>query len=121
MYNASINMWDEKGKNYSVFKGEQFEYSKIKDSYFLNFDGKTKSYIAWNEYGKTSFGKFDALWENFDSKQCNVVFYCYDFENVSKAIKSFFEKTWFINTNKNLFKKINESISSIKIKLMVSF
>ena len=99
-YNEFINMWDENEKNYSFFKREQFDYSKIKDSYFLNFDEKTKSYIAWNEFGKTSFSTFVALWENFDSKQFNVVFYCYDSENVRKAIKSFFEKTWFINTNK---------------------
>lgn len=99
-YNEFINMWDENEKNYSFFKREQFDYSKIKDSYFLNFDEKTKSYIVWNEFGKTSFSTFDALWENFDSKQFNVVFYCYDFQNISKSIKSFFEKTWFINTNK---------------------
>ena len=93
-------MWDEKEKKYSFFKREQFDNSKVKDSYFLNFDEKPKSFVAWNEFGKTSSSTFDALWGNFDSEQFNLVFYCYDLQIISKSIKSLFEKTWFINTDK---------------------
>ena len=93
-------MGDEKEKNYFFFKREQLDYSKIKERHIINFDEKTKSYIAWNQFGKTSFSTFVALWENFGSKQFNVEYNCYDFHNISKSIKSFYEKTWFIDKNK---------------------
>ena len=73
-YNEFINKWEENGKNYSFFEREQFDYTKINDACFLKVDEQTISYIAWNEFGKTAFSTFDALWENFDSEQFNVVF-----------------------------------------------
>ncbi|MGL5246494.1 MAG: hypothetical protein ACRC8C_02925 [Mycoplasmoidaceae bacterium] len=99
-YNLFINVWNESEKDYSFFKREQFNYSKVKDFYYISYDEKEKSYIASGELGKVSFSTFDALWEHFDTRKFNVIFYCYDFENLSRKIKAFFEKTWFINTKK---------------------
>ncbi|MGL5640519.1 MAG: hypothetical protein ACRDCD_02620 [Mycoplasmoidaceae bacterium] len=99
-YNSFINLWSECEKDYSFFKREQFNYSKVKDFYYLSFNEKTKSYVASGELGQVSFSTFDDLWEHFDSRKFNVIFYCYDFDILCKKIKAFFEKTWFRNTNK---------------------
>ncbi|MGL4617289.1 MAG: hypothetical protein ACRCUM_03540 [Mycoplasmoidaceae bacterium] len=99
-YDSFINIWNESEKNYSFFKRDKFDCSKVEDFYYLKYDEKKKSYVAFGKLGSISFSTFDAIWEHFDSRKFNVIFYCYDFENLSKKIKAFFEKTWFRNTNK---------------------